>query len=159
VNCRRREEDLRSQHVDGYSFIWKDLKSSGYVTQWAEEGAEIGTFTYSLVGFKKARVDHYFRTLFMAEQNYHNTKHLDYCLGSLPRHLLFLDAVKDFVDAYSSQRKFSFGFHSEYTHYGSSELQLVDDDLLLFLKYLKTQGHLEKAILILMSDHGVRLQV
>jgi arylsulfatase A-like enzyme len=34
---------------------------------------------------------------------------------------------------------------------------LLDDDLLEFLKYLKTSGIMENTILLLMSDHGVRV--
>ena len=35
-----------SQYVDIYPWIWKDYERAGYVTQWGEDMARIGTFNY-----------------------------------------------------------------------------------------------------------------
>jgi len=70
-----------------------------------------------------------------------------------------IDAMKQFLDAYPSKLKFSFLFHSEYSHEHSNLLQWADDDLRDHLDYLLTSGHLERSVLILMSDHGARFQV
>lgn len=69
-----------------------------------------------------------------AEKQY--SSHPAYCLGSVPRHVNMLHYIRDLFEMYSSprSRKFSFLFHSEYTHGGYSQLQVVDDDLLEFLK-------------------------
>lgn len=81
------------------------------------------------------------------------------CLGSLPIHTNMLNYQRDFIDVYATRRKFSFLFHADYTHGGYTELRRADDDLKAFLVYLKERGHLDNAILILMSDHGARFQV
>ncbi|KAK2157320.1 hypothetical protein LSH36_193g02063 [Paralvinella palmiformis] len=47
--------------VDGFPWIWKDFADAGYVTQWGEDAAGIGTFTYRMLGFKEQPVDHYYR--------------------------------------------------------------------------------------------------
>ena len=126
--------------------------------QWGEESPQIGTFTHRMLGFRAQPVDHYMRTFYqVAERRYSQQR--PYCAGSVPRHQLMIDAMKQFLDAYPSKLKFSFLFHSEYSHEHSNLLQWADDDLRDHLDYLLTSGHLERSVLILMSDHGARFQV
>lgn len=143
--------------VDGHPWIWKELKNLGYVTQWGEDGASAGTFTYRMLGFKDQPVDHYMRPFYLkAEARY--ARGQPYCLGSVPRHLNMLNWVKQFFQSYPHKPKFSFLFHSEYSHDMYNELKWADDDLKDFLEFLHTQGHLENTLLILMADHGARFQ-
>jgi hypothetical protein len=57
---------------------------------------------------------------------------------------------------YPSQPKFSFLFHSQYSHDSNDRLPYGDDELLEFLKLMKRQGYFDKTMFILMSDHGAR---
>ena len=141
--------------VDGHPWIYKELRRAGYVTQWAEDGATIGTFTYRMLGFKEAPVDHYMRPFYLrAEQLY--KMYPPYCLGSLPRHVNMLNWAKELYQAYTDRKKFSFIFHSELSHDHIGALSVVDDDLVQFLEYMENSGHLNNTLLILMSDHGAR---
>lgn len=143
--------------IDDHPWIWSTLKNLGYATQWGEDSSSIGTFTYRMLGFQNQPVDHYMRTFYLAsEKDFH--KYYPNCLGSLPRHMNMLNWMKDFADVYVNQRKFSFVFHAEYTHDGYSDLKNADNDLKNFLQYLYQKGHLDRAMLILMSDHGARFQ-
>lgn len=143
--------------VDNHPWVWKDLQNIGYATQWGEDGASIGTFTYRMSGFKQQPVDHYFRPFdIQAEKQY--AQHRPHCLGSVPRHLNMLNWIKDLYKMYPDQPKFSFVFHSEFTHGGYSEVSVVDNDLKQFLIYMNDQGYLNNTMLILMSDHGARFQ-
>jgi len=128
-------------------------------TQWGEDGAQIGTFTYRMLGFRSQPVDHYMRTYYMVAERRFNAIHRPYCSGSLPRHHVMMTAMRQLLDAYPSRPKFSFLFHSEYTHGHSRLLHWADQDLRDHLHYLLTSGHLEHSLLILMSDHGARFQV
>lgn len=141
--------------VDGHPWIWKELKKAGYITQWAEDGASVGTFTYRMLGFQDQPVDHYMRPFYLrAEQQYHLNK--PYCLGSVPRHVNMLNWARDLFDTYREQPKFSFVFHSELSHDHIGTLRVVDQDLTKFLQYMEGESHLDNTLLILMSDHGAR---
>jgi len=127
-------------------------------SQWGEESPHIGTFTYRMLGFRAQPVDHYMRTFYLVAERRYKLQRA-FCAGSAARHQLMLEAMRQFIDAYPSQLKFSFLFHSEYSHDHHNLLQWADDDLRDHLEYLLTSGHLERSLLILMSDHGARFQV
>jgi len=57
---------------------------------------------------------------------------------------------------YSSQPKFSFIFHSQYSHDSNNRLPYGDDELLGFLKLMHKRHYFDNTIFILMSDHGAR---
>ncbi|CAI9728389.1 XP_029642003.1uncharacterized protein LOC115216652 [Octopus vulgaris] len=143
--------------VDGHPWIWKNFRDAGYVTQYGEDSPNIGTFTYRMLGFKKQPVDHYMRTYHM-EAEKHYSKNKAYCLGSEKRDNIFLNWIKHFVEMYNTKPKFSFLFYSECSHGDNNLIQHVDNDLFAFLTYMKTSGHLDHTILILMADHGARFQ-
>ena len=99
------------------------------------------------------------RTYYLAaEPQYH--RHQAYCSGSTASHQVMMNALRQFLDAYpSSTLKFSFLFHEDYTHGHSNLLQWADTDLRDLLHYLLTSGHLDRSLLLLLSDHGARFQV
>jgi hypothetical protein len=146
-----------AKSVDGHPWIWKKLRDVGYVTQWGEESPNMGTFTYRMLGFREQPVDHYMRTYFLAAEPKYGL-HLPYCVGSVPRHANMMRWMTDFVDAYPSRLRFSFVFHSEYTHGSNNKLQWADNDLKDMLRHLESRGHLNNSLLVLMSDHGARFQ-
>ena len=51
-----------------------------------------------------------------------------------------LNWIKDLHDGYPNKRKFSFLFHSEFTHGGYSEVRVVDNDLMNFLQDMNESG-------------------
>lgn len=148
--ARRGFKNARS--VDDHPWIWKDFQKRGYVTQWGEDGAAFGTFTYRMLGFYDQPVDHYMRPFYLAENRYQGN-----CFGSVPSHQMQLDYLKEFIDVYGHERKkFSFLFHSDYSHDSSRLLQNADLDLLKQLKWMNETGVLNDSLVILMSDHGAR---
>lgn len=141
--------------VDGHPWVWKQFRDAGYATQWGEDGAEYGTFQYRMLGFRQQPVDHYMRPFYLEAERQYN-RHLPYCLGSVPRHLNMLNWGRDFFDMYPRMPKFSFLFHSELSHDGLNDLQLVDEDTEAFLRAMNASGYLDNTLLILMADHGAR---
>jgi len=114
-----------------------------------------------MLGFTTQPVDHYMRTFYMVDAVAAGPRPPGTvlpCSGSEPRHRLMLRAMRQFIEAYPSRLKFSFLFHSEYSH-RVNHLRWVDDDLRDQLEYLLNDGHLERSLLVLMSDHGTRFQV
>ena len=153
--ARRGYEAAGARTVDAHPWIWRRMRTQGYVTQWAEDGAAFGTFTYRMLGFKQQPVDHYMRTFYLrAEQEY--DLHKPYCLGSKPRHLNMLEWSKQLFEMYPHHPKFSFIFHSELSHDDHSRLRLVDADLVAYLRHMKQDGYLNNTVLVMMSDHGAR---
>lgn len=142
--------------VDGHPWIWKRFRDAGYVTQWGEDGAAVGTFNYRMLGFERPPVDHYFRPYeHLAETGYHKRNYA-YCMGSEPRLDVMLGWQRAFFDAYPSVPKFSFLFHSEYSHNAFSTLSLADDALRRYLAEMAAAGHLNRTLVVLMADHGAR---
>lgn len=141
--------------VDSYPMIWKDLKRNGYVTAWSEDQPSIGTFTYRMIGFKEAPVDHYARP-FHIVGDAEKSKHKRLCFGSRRRTQVFLDWLKEFYSMYQHKSKFAFGFQSEVSHDDVNLVETADDDTHNFLSTLYEGGYLNNTMLIVMSDHGAR---
>lgn len=108
-----------------------------------------------MLGFQHQPVDHYMRTFYLAvERRYANFR--PFCVGSTPRHVNMFSWQRRFFNRYVDCRKFSFVFHSEFSHDTSLRLPLADDDLRRHLAALRDSGHLDRAVLVLLSDHGPR---
>lgn len=59
--------------------------------------------------------------------------------------------------AYRNTRpQFAFSFHGELSHDSINLVGVADDDIRNWLRDLKTNGLLDRTILIMMSDHGNR---
>jgi len=108
-----------------------------------------------MLGFQHQPVDHYMRTFYLAAERRYAT-YRPFCVGSTPRHVNMFAWQRRFFDRYADCRKFSFIFHSELSHDNSLRLPLADDDLRRHLAALHDAGHLDRTVLVLMSDHGPR---
>lgn len=67
-----------------------------------------------------------------------------------------LNWIRDLFEMYPNQPKFSFVFHSQYSHDTNNRLPYADDELVEFLKLMYERGYFDQTILIIMSDHGAR---
>ncbi|XP_050417996.1 uncharacterized protein LOC126831508 isoform X2 [Patella vulgata] len=165
---------------DAKPFIWKDFKKAGYVTLWADDVPGLGCFQYRFTGFQSPPTDHYLRPFYVAadyEIEFWLTPHLrpllhsflslfmknppmyrSLCYGSKPKHIYFIEYLKDMFKMYGSKRKFMFGFHSEISHDNNNNIEYMDEDIAELFKYLESSGHLNETLLIFMSDHGARFE-
>ncbi|PVD18432.1 hypothetical protein C0Q70_20981 [Pomacea canaliculata] len=144
-----------AQPVDGHPWVWKEFKRHGYVTAYAEDMTNVGTFQFRMLGFKEQPTDHYMRPFYQEAEKMYETN-IPYCLGSTPRHLNFMHWFEELFATYTRHPKFFFGFHSELSHNSNFPVQALDEDLVLFLDRLEKSGHLNSTLLILMADHGAR---
>ena len=146
-----------AQYVDSFPWLFRELQSAGYVTQWGEDDYESGTFTKALRGFKDQPVDHYLRPFHMKLPKVrYDMLSTTYCLGPQPKHQVVFQNILDLYDMYGSKPKFSFMWNTELSHDSLSMVRLVDDDLKSFLQKLKHTNLLNNTLLILLSDHGAR---
>jgi hypothetical protein len=129
-------------------------KDNGYVTQWAEDMQYYGTFQYRLKGFRDPPVDHYGRPFYLFVESKTTSK--PFCFGSITRLQAMFNWIRDFFDMYSHQPKFSYLFHSDYSHDTNNRLPYADNELLAFLKMMQTHGYLDHTMLIIKTDHGAR---
>ena len=149
-----RRNHAGAKPVDGHPWIWKALKKLGYITQYGEDQYDANAFTYRMLGFKEQPVDHYMRPYFKAAQKF---GHLRACAGSLPKHVVVLNYARQLFRTYPRRTpKFSFLFQAELSHDSPRPLEVVDDDLVDFLKFMSADGHLDNTLLMMMSDHGSR---
>lgn len=147
--ARRSHKDANT--LDGHPWVWKNFTANGYVTQWGEDEFHYGTFQYRMLGFDKSPTDFYvrpFQKLFR-KRNF-------FCTGSVPGHKIFMNWISELWRIYKDKPKFSFLFHSAFSHDYVKQLSVADDDLLEWLRYLKSSEALKDSFLILMADHGPR---
>ncbi|KFM58832.1 hypothetical protein X975_14483, partial [Stegodyphus mimosarum] len=150
-----RKRMSNANFVNVYPFAWKNFTENGYVTAFAEDCPYTGIFTYRLKGFGDLPTDHYMRPFYI-EADKVLRDHPKLCLGNKPRHVVMLDWLRHFYDAYSDVPKFAFGFHGELSHDDYNIVGYADSDVEKFLKDLHESGILNNTLLILMSDHGHR---
>lgn len=140
--------------VNKYKNIHLPSLDNGYITQWAEDLQVVGTFQMRLTGFREPPVDHYGRPFYLVAELMRTSK--PFCFGSLTRLQSMFNWMRDLYDMYPSQPKFSFLFHSQYSHDSNNNLPYGDDELVEFLKFMNEHGYFDKTMLIVMSDHGAR---
>ncbi|XP_015439519.1 PREDICTED: uncharacterized protein LOC107194414 [Dufourea novaeangliae] len=151
----RKRMGRKANFVNVYPMIWNQYKKQGYITGFMEDVHHIGTFTYRLKGFKEQPTDHYMRTFYVAASPYFRYYNR-LCIGSIPRHMVMLNYIKEIFNVYKHQPKFLFGFHGELSHDSYNDIGVVDKDLHNWIKDLHELGYLNNTVLILMSDHGHR---
>lgn len=142
-------------------FIWTKYEKKGYVTQWAEDLPQFGSFSLRLLGFKNQPVIHYMRPFYLATARKENIFTLlfrenRHCLGSRMSYSVYLDWIKEAIETNKGRNFFSFGFISDYSHNNNKDVTLTDQHNVEFLKYLKSHSILDNTFLILMGDHGLR---
>ncbi|XP_054706526.1 uncharacterized protein LOC129216339 [Uloborus diversus] len=134
-------------------------KSAGYVSFFAEDLPDLNLFNYYRGGFRNAPTDHYMRPFWIAMQTsrlYRFSSHL--CFGRMPKHLLQIHYLKDFVSKYSNLAIpfFAFSFFVELSHDYINEVSLADEDFHSLLKELLLSGYLNRTYIFFLSDHGHR---
>ncbi|CAH1254860.1 Hypp1424 [Branchiostoma lanceolatum] len=149
-NVRRKAEN--SQFVDVYPLIWQQFKNRGYATLFAEDMPGFAAFNLRLNGFKEQPTDHYMRPFWHTID-----EGPTFCYGSVPKHVMMFDYLKEFQLAYEIYRpRFGFTFLTQISHDDLNIIELVEKDLLDLLRGLYEGKHLEDTILIVFSDHGPR---
>ncbi|XP_060590624.1 uncharacterized protein LOC132745678 [Ruditapes philippinarum] len=150
-------------------FIWKNFSENNYVTFYAEDHLQFHTFNFKKEGFKRQPTDHYVRPFWIADFESRPTKLLFWkedmssynkrkCLANIPKYLVQINYLKQFIDTYKDVRKFGISHLNELSHQDVNDLHLAEDDLIEFFRWFKEGDHLDDTFLIVYSDHGPRGQ-
>lgn len=149
-----------SIHFDNCHYIWNDFKKQSYSTLFAEDSAALGLFNYFKNGFDKQPTDFYLRTLiYQMEKEIAHNKIGNYklCLGHRrPIDVFLKEYMHKFIKSMANTPTFSFFWTSSMTHDYINYPMLIDEDLSNLLMYMKSQKYLDKTILFILADHGLR---
>ncbi|XP_045187704.2 uncharacterized protein LOC123545446 [Mercenaria mercenaria] len=152
-----------------FPLIWKNFSRNHYATFYAEDNLQFHTFNFKKEGFKVQPTDHYMRPFWIADYESRPTKLLFWkenissynkrkCLGNIPKYLVQMNYLKQFINTYKDVRKFGISHLNELSHQNVNDLHLAEDDLIEFFKWFKRGGHLNNTFLVVYSDHGPRGQ-
>ncbi|CAI6358843.1 unnamed protein product [Macrosiphum euphorbiae] len=155
INCWPENDDF----FDKCHFVWDDYKNANFSTIFAEDSTIIGTFNYLKSGFCKQPTDHYLRPILNhAEKSIGHTLILNTlgCYGTRLAMTMMLDYAYKIALSMANHLYMSVFWTTSLTHDYVEYPKLGDDDLRDFFDAFNKSGELNKTIVILMSDHGIR---
>lgn len=141
------------------SIIWNKFKLNNYYTVYSEDAEYLGLFAFLRGGFHVQPTDFYTRTLFreMEQRIAHNhIINIDMCLGYHRPIDYFFKYIDSSMLALKDSPYFSFFWSTTVTHDDFSRTETIDNDFNRLLVNLDEKQLLNKTVLILMSDHGIR---
>ncbi|XP_020280908.1 uncharacterized protein LOC109853331 isoform X2 [Pseudomyrmex gracilis] len=144
---------------DNCPFLWKKFKVAGYRTVFGEDACSMTTFNYLKPGFREPPTDYYLRPYCVgAENDIGNTHKLNanLCYGSRKTFECILDYTRKTAIEFSSEPYFAFIWQASLTHDFFTYPQFGDNSYSKLIKYMSEESLLNRTILIVMSDHGIR---
>ncbi|XP_028412226.1 uncharacterized protein LOC114535046 isoform X2 [Dendronephthya gigantea] len=141
--------------LDGWTWIFKQMKEYGYLTGITEDGIWDGPFQYRLMGFKDPPTDFYPRPFFLdiARRTRYPT---DRCINNRNVPSIHWEYVSTVFNSYPKKLKFFVSFNAGYSHHEINNVKKNQGALMGVLNDLKAKGHLENTLVIVMGDHGLR---
>ena len=144
---------------DDCYFIWKDFVSKGYQNVFGEDCGYIALFNLYRNGFRKQPTDYFFNTFIVEVGGKIAHKKIglfDMCLGDQKPNEVMFKYIEKLIKTKIDEKLFSFFWTSTMTHEFINYPILLDDDLSDLLIKMEEQGYLNKTVLLLLSDHGIR---
>lgn len=141
--------------LDGWTWVFKELKERGYLTGLTEDGIWDGPFQYRLKGFTNPPTDFYPRPFFLDIAQRTKT-FSDRCINNRNVPYIHLDYVRTVFDSFPNKLKFFVSFNAGYSHHEINDVQKNEPGVMTLLQHLKAKGYLNNTLLIVMGDHGLR---
>lgn len=150
-------ESMREMFFDHIDLIWKNFSTRGYRTLMAEDAPSIATFNYLKRGFRDPPADYYFRPFALAvEKSRMKQQSRTHCLQSKLEMEVLYDYLKNFVGTMAHRPHFAFTFVARLTHDKLNSAGYADEPSFQLLRDLHDSGALNRSLLVLFSDHGIR---
>lgn len=158
----------RVSYCDSMSLLWKEKSLRRYASLYSEDRSDISTFNFVKPGFYRSPTDFYYRPYNMAMNLFtpvimnpidtmnKNCPWQCPCYANTDNFTVQVNHFKGFLSRYKGKLKFTF-FWGNAAHESFGLLQQSDDTLMELLKWMRTNGHLERAVVAVLSDHGLRL--
>ncbi|GBN68834.1 hypothetical protein AVEN_58478-1 [Araneus ventricosus] len=145
--------------LDKCNYAWKQFAKEGYRTFYAEDSPYMSTFNYVKAGFQHQPTDYYIRHFMLVmEQTLAAKKMLNTyaCVGNISETEVVLRWAEQFASHFKDRKYFSFSWINGLTHDFLNKGSAVDHLYEKFFRNLHTSGALNKTIVIVMGDHGMR---
>ena len=139
---------------DDCHFLWDECSRYGYLTAFGEDMPSWGTFVYTRPGFVKQPTDYYLMPAFVAARDT-SGRDLGTCFGSRRQFDVLLDYAVDLKLSLQKQKLFGLFWSSSSTHEWLGKTYWMDEIVFRFLTRIR--DHLNDTVLVLMSDHGLRI--
>ncbi|XP_055837375.1 uncharacterized protein LOC129905810 [Episyrphus balteatus] len=149
----------RNVSYDNCPFIWKKYKEAGFKTVFAEDVANLGLFNYFRTGFTEQPTDYYLRPVLIEMEKYIAYKkkaNMRLCLGGRRAVDVVLEFIKKLIPFFKRDMFFSFFWMASLTHDFFNMPYLLDEDIVELFDELRMSGVMDRTIVFLMSDHGLR---
>ncbi|EDW03808.1 uncharacterized protein LOC6561697 [Drosophila grimshawi] len=150
---------LAHPSYDSCTFLWKRYKQAGYRTVYAEDVGFLGLFNFNRKGFRKPPTDYYLRPMLLEMEKHIAQKkdmNIHLCMGGRRTADVLLEYMRKLVPHMRQELFFSFFWSVALTHDYFNSPQLLDAQLALNLQRLQESGVLNRTLVLLMSDHGLR---
>lgn len=144
---------------DECPFVWHWYKEAGYYTAFGEDIASLGTFNYLNDGFVRTPTDYYIHPFMSeAQKKVGSTKELnsELCMSDKYFYKVLLDYVEDLSETLNLSKMFAFFWEITMSHDYLNYPMTMDENYLGFFNRLEAKKYLDKSIVIVMSDHGIR---
>ncbi|XP_049303315.1 uncharacterized protein LOC105222033 [Bactrocera dorsalis] len=141
------------------NFIWNDFKRFGYKTAYAEDTSFMSTFNYLKEGFDQPPTDYYLRPMTLAiekELKVATKDELPYCVGRKHYGEYIYDYALQFANSFAAEPLFGLFWSNSFSHNYFDTEATMDVKVLEYLEKMKSESILERSIVILLSDHGMR---
>ncbi|EDO33408.1 predicted protein [Nematostella vectensis] len=147
---------MEFNNVDALPWLHTLHKEKGYVTLMTEDKPCSPMFSDTLCDFENAPVDHFGSPFWAAAHKTYSPGQNTFCLGTRAIHNYTLGYIRDFMTVYKVLPKFGMVLFSELSSWNANGLGYLDEDFARFLAWMKLEGHLDKTVLTIFSDHGSR---
>ncbi|ALC40374.1 maker619 [Drosophila busckii] len=156
------EEVERGCYANKTSFdhcplLWQQFKAAGYNTSFAEDSYYIGTFNYLKSGFRQQPTDFYLRPV-LHEMHYESGQSMGKfrCTGNRKFAQVLHEFAYKLTPHLLAAPHFSFFWETEGVHDYFNYPKLRDADYRRLLQHLNGTQVLQRTLLLLMADHGLR---
>lgn len=144
---------------DKCSLIWKRFKEAGFKTIYGEDVGYLSLFNWQHSGFKKTPTDYYLRPILLEMERFissEKTVNVALCMGGRRTVDVLLEYIRKLIPVMRSDKFFAFFWAVTMTHDLFNMPMLIDEDLKKLLETFESSGVMNRTIILLMSDHGIR---
>lgn len=146
--------DYSKIQYDSWPIIWKLFSANGYATVFNEDNPQVGLFHFDAKGFAVKPVDYYHHTFWTAVQAESNHDYI--CFLNELKAKMILDLTRRQIMTMRNKLQFMVTSTMELSHDQDNQVELLDEHLTNFWRYLHENGYLNRSAVIFASDHGIR---
>lgn len=159
ISCLGPPAKFANTVYDNCSLIWKRYKEAGFKTVYAEDVGALSLFNWRHSGFKKSPTDYYLRPILLEMErhiSYEKRLNVALCVGGRRTADVLLEYIRKLIPVMKHEPFFAFFWTVAMTHDLFNMPMLFDEDIKNLLENFDTNGILNRTIIFLMSDHGIR---